>query len=158
MPYFYYYSMLLAAASTAKAHSWLTCSLSSTRPIKLFSAKLFLGLYCSKVGFHPRCGTWHLSLLNFIKLLLALPYSLSRSLKGGSAFKHLDWFLQFGIICKLRASPPSSPPDHCQRYSLTGVRIDPCGTQLILRTYPSGTSKLWALNKQTGFQGTRLQV
>lgn len=121
--------MLLAAVCTARAHCWLICSLSSTRPVKFFSAKLLPGLYCSKVGFHPRCGTWHLSLLNFVRLLLAPPSSLSRSLNGGSDFKHFDWFLQFGIVCKPRASPPSSPPGHCQRYSLTGVRIDPCGTQ-----------------------------
>lgn len=121
--------MLLAATSTARAQSWLLYSLSSTRPINFFSAKLFPGLDCSKVGFHPRCGTWHLSLLNFIKLQLALLSSLSRSLHSGSAFKNFDWFLHFGIISKLRASPPSSPPGHCQRYSLSHVRIDLCSTQ-----------------------------
>lgn len=104
--------------------------MSSTRPVKFFSAQLFPGLYCSKAGFHPRCGIWHLlTLLNFIKLLLALLSIPSSSLKCGSAFKYFDWFLQFGIICKLRGSLPSSPPDYCQRYSLTGVRTYPCGTQ-----------------------------
>lgn len=60
----------------ARTHCWLIFSL-STRTPRAFPAELLPSWsvpspYCSREGFHPRYGTWHLVLLNFMIFLAAV--------------------------------------------------------------------------------------
>lgn len=78
-------SWMLLAFLSARAHCRPKFSLLSTKtpmsfPAELLYSQCISSLYHCNEFFLPRCRTWHLSLLNFMKFLLAYSSSLSRSL------------------------------------------------------------------------------
>lgn len=72
------------ALLATRAHCWLTLSLPSIKIPRCLSAglhsSLLSNLYAHLEWHHPRCWIWHLSLSNFIWLVIAQCSSLPRSL------------------------------------------------------------------------------
>jgi len=71
--------------------------------------------------------------------------------------KHIDRAPQFSVICKPSITSSRSLSKMFTDRSQDRPLWHSVQADTLLRTYPSGTSKLWAFNKQAGFQGLSLQ-